>query len=95
LLSAASFIHSVPIEAGEQSRRSSDVLKQLGYAVRYLGALALPVFNAIRIDTQPLFLAARSRVEKADALDKTAIACVAAIGHREVVKGAFLGAASS
>jgi hypothetical protein len=64
-----------PYTAGRKlSGRSGAILEQLGDALRHLGTLAAPVINAIGIYAQTNFLAARRRVEEADALYKPAIA---------------------
>jgi ribosomal 30S subunit maturation factor RimM len=57
--------------------------------------LALPVFNAVVINAQALFLAASDRIEETNPLDEASVARIAAVSDCHVVKGALFGATTS
>src|SRR5690606_2814123 len=69
-------------------------LQQLSNALGRLGTLGQPVVGTFLVDGQLHFTASGDRVEEADALDETAVARIAAVGHDQVVEGALLGAAT-
>jgi hypothetical protein len=71
------------------------LLDQAGDGIGQLGALQLPVVDALERQAQALLAFLGDRVVKADALDEAPVAAVARIGDDDVEKRALLGAASS
>src|SRR5262245_48537336 len=57
-------------------------------------ALRLPVRQALAVDAQPLLAFRRLRIVEADALDETAVARTARVGHDHVEERALLRAAA-
>src|SRR5574344_1746072 len=74
------------------SSLGSSFFQQLGYALGGLCTLTQPVVGALLVNRQTNFCTTGNGVEKADTLDKTAITCVAAVGHSQVIERAFFRA---
>ncbi|MCL4104093.1 UNVERIFIED_CONTAM: hypothetical protein GTU68_034955, partial [Idotea baltica] len=72
----------------------SSVLHQLGDTLGQLSAHTLPVFDTIVIDTKALFLTTGYWIKESNALDKTAVTCLAAVSDSQVVKWTLLGTAT-
>src|SRR5262245_14660529 len=68
------------------------VFDQLTNAIRHLRALTDPVIGTRGIKAETLFLTTGNRVEKANALNETAITGIAAVSHRDMVKRTLFGA---
>src|SRR5690349_8460941 len=66
------------------------LLDQTGSGRRQLRANALPVGQTVLGDAHGLFSAGSHRIVEADALDETAVATIAGIGHNQVEERTLL-----
>src|SRR5690554_5405802 len=89
--------NGAPADSGRAliSGRGLSFLQQRCNALGRLGTLAQPVVNALVVNGQTGFATGSNRVEETNALNKAAVAGVAAVSNSQVVEGALLGAATS
>src|SRR5690606_21424840 len=83
------------LSAADRRRSGSSLgglLDQTGNGRRQLGAVLLPVGQALGVDHQAFFGARSDRVVVADTLDEAAITTIAGIGDNHVEERALFGA---